>query len=98
MHNQKFLLYPLLNYVVFFPSPSLFVLGAGNFKKKKILFCHFMTLSVEVVVNVYVLSIMPNEKLPLLVFNLFYILKYDLFLVYFIFRFFVRFSKPKRKF
>lgn len=80
-------------------SPLLVFLYLGLVTlKKKILFCHFMTLSVEVVVNVYVLSIMPNEKLPLLVFNLFYILKYDLFLVYFIFRFFVRFSKPKRKF
>lgn len=51
-----------------------------------------MKLSVEVVVNVYVLSIMLNEKLPRLFFNLFYILKYDLFLVYFIFRFLLDFQ------
>ena len=42
------------------------------------------------VVNVYMLSIMLNEKLPHLFFNLFYILKYDLFLLYFIVRFFKR--------
>lgn len=51
-----------------------------------------MKLSVEVVVNVYVLSITLNEKLPRLFFNLFYILKYDLFLVYFIFRFLLDFQ------
>lgn len=69
--TRKFLLFPLLNYVVFFPSPSLY-LGLVTFFKK--IYCHFMKLSVEVVVNVSVLSIMLNEKLPHLFFNLFYIL------------------------
>lgn len=51
-----------------------------------------------VVENAYMLSTMLNEKPPQLLFNLFYIPKYDFFFVYFIVRFLLDFQNINGKF
>lgn len=48
--------------------------------------------------NAYILSTMLTGKLPHLFFHLFYILKSDLFLIYFIVRFLLDFFKSEGKF